>query len=322
MRARMTVRSWFLGAALACAGCNATWWPEWALGEDPVTLGNERVLDAPVHADEASGLEAVHGELEDLLLDELSGTVVAAVLRFRGGGRDEVFVVEPEALAWDEGSARVLDLVPLASAMGAGANPFEGQEPTRLEGVIRTLERAGAGRLEIRLLDDDNLLHRVCIEPEPLVARRAPRLHIDQHVVVRAVETRDERGKLWIASALAEDGPELALRDASGRLLWLELAQGSLSARSLLGATLLTADGARATVHGWTVEWTTGTVRELTLSLGEGEKTCTLPWGRFARDAEGQWRTPLAASELAPAVAPPAPAPAPPTTRSTSMQQG
>jgi len=257
-----------------------------------------QILGLPVNDE-----EKIQGSIGDLLIDPASGALVAVVLLPVGGEPEEVRIVRPASLAWSP-ATRGAQLVPPPSGSRRTLPPtrdlFDGHTPTTLQGEIKSLERIGFGQLEVRLASEDKLVHRVRVEAEPLVVRRATKLILGENVRFQAVETRDERGKLWIATSLLQGDVALTLRDAQGRLMWKDL--GCLPSRSLLGRTVKTADGIDATTCDWEVDWAAGTIAELVLSIDSARYR--LSWSDLVRDAQGGWRTPKLGSELEPLVTP------------------
>jgi hypothetical protein len=267
-------------------------------------LPSGHILAAPVLDGDGVSL----GNVADLWVDSGTGAVVAVVVRQPAATADAEAVehiLEPSALKPDlqppsarDETQRPLHMVtvgpPVELEDPKDRQAFEGQTPSEVEGQIRAIERVQGDRLEVRLLDSENLMHRVRIEAAALVTRRAPRLAVGESVSFQAVEARDDRGKLWIPSALAQDGVELALRDENGRLLWREL--GCFQAKELLTSSVRTADGRTVAVREWFLDPTATTVVLLVLEL-EGV-SYQLHWSELVRDPEGGWRTPRLLSEL------------------------
>jgi hypothetical protein len=275
------------GACVLPSGSEAT--------SDLRVLSSASVLGQAVTVPERAGT----GLLDDLLIDTASGTVVAAQVR---GSADTPGVGLIELAALERGPAGKALVVQRADQeflrVPDYSDLFEGRSPVPLEGEIRAIDRVGGGCSEVRLVDAGNLFHRVRIEAAALVMRRAPSLAVGQKVRFRGIETRDERGKLWIASEIDQEGTALVLRDASGALKWRGL--GCVSSRELVGSIVRTADDQEAVIVDWTLDWTAAALTGLVIELGGTRHELT--WAELVRADDGTWRTLLLAEELRPVV--------------------
>lgn len=260
---------------------------------DVRVLHSDRVLGHAVTVPDRAGV----GEIDDLLIDTASGTVVAATVR-GGAGTPGTGLVELAALKrGPEGTAlEVQNADDQLLRMPKYEDLFEGKTPVPLEGEIRSIERVGGGCSEVRLVDAQNLFHRVTIEAASLVMRRAPRLAVGQRVRFQAIETRDERGKLWIASQLDQDSGPLVLRDAEGRLQWRNL--GCIGSRQLVGSVVHTADDREGRIVDWSLDWGAAVLTGVLVEL-DGMRY-ELTWTDLVRADDGTWRTPLLSGELRP----------------------
>ncbi len=236
------------------------------------------------------------GTVEDVLVEEATGQ--AQVIFVRPEKPGEIRVYSWSALVFEpEGSLRLCASPSDEGVSGAAYRElFEGQKPSSVQGVLQEKEELGTGlarSLVLKLRDDQNLLHRVLIEPALLVEKRLPVLEAGLRLRFEGLETRDGTGKLWVASAFGTDGPLLELRDASGRIRWSNLAQ---SARALLGTSIHTADGAAVPVGGWFLDRTSGVLSHLRVEI-EADLHA-LPWTEVQRDVGGGRKTNLKTEEL------------------------
>ncbi len=261
--------------------------------EAPRFLESERILGAPVHDRENKPI----GKIEDVLLDEASGRAVAILALFTAPEQaDEPPEVRDYASLEVTGQGLLRFAGPAASPVASYSELFDGQEVASVQGEIQETEALGSGlarALVLKVRDEENLLHRVLVEVSQLVLRKLPDLKVGEAVRFEGVETRDEKGKLWIASALAQKELALQLRDPSGRILWTNLLQ---SARALLSLPVLTVDGATVPIRGWVLDRKSGAVSHLRLEIELEEHA--LPWSEVEREANGERKTRRTKSEL------------------------
>jgi hypothetical protein len=72
----------------------------------------------------------------------------------------------------------------------------------------------------IKLRAANNHHHRVLVGPSAFLAENALQLAVDQEVAIDGIETRDSKGKLWVAGAVRAGGRELRLRSGGGEPAW------------------------------------------------------------------------------------------------------
>jgi hypothetical protein len=145
---------------------------------------------------------------------------------------------------------------------------FASAVPEVHSGVVQSVEHArtedGREFASLRVQVESGDLLRIALGPSGWHARGAALPAVGATVQVRAVSTRDERGLLWIASALRlDEGPELRVRREDGRPAWTELeaAPQSCSAAALLGRRVLVDGRAVGHVEDLLVERGTGAPR-------------------------------------------------------------
>lgn len=255
--------------------------------ERPRLQRGAALLGAPV--EDSGGVRV--GAVEDVLIEPATGEVVAVLAALRlADGRREATVLEYAAVDWpaseSEGARVVLDcaLDELSRDLGY-AGLFDGQEVSDVKGeVTEVVDRPASARsaLILKVHDQDNLLHRVLVEPARLVRRRSSLVEPGSAMTAEGVLTRDDSGKLLVASAIGRDGERLELRDSSGAILWGALTQGFLSARSLPEQPLVAADGSPAPITGWLLDRTRGVAEYACVEVDGVERA--LPWAELERD--------------------------------------
>lgn len=261
----------------------------------PPVVGGELLLGARVEDSRGFG----SGTVEDALIEPATGTVVAVFAAVeRPDGTRESMGFEYGSVVWPDagsaGPALVLSL-PLGELSSRPyADRFDAQEVWSVAGQVTEVapyEASAFGALVLKLHDQDNLLHRVLVEPAHLVGSRVGAIGLGTTVSAEGVLTRDASGKLLVASALALGGEEVELRGPDGTIRWDVLAQGLLSARELEGRTIVAADGSAVTVTGWLLDRTTGVADGVLVDVDGTERS--LPWRDLEQDPESQeWRVP------------------------------
>jgi hypothetical protein len=238
------------------------------------------VIGAPVE-----GEDGAMGIVEDLLLEPGDGTVLGIAV-VQAGGR---FVLDASLAHWavePTGCRLLVDPAGAPAPRGLDAAAlFDAEPPQRVSGGLREIELvgAGAGRAAILTVHDDaNLLHRVLVGAPHLVALRLPGLAVGAQVELEGVLTRDETGKLWIASRVSAGGDTILLRDEVGSLLWDLLASELQAASSLTGGSILSEERAALEVVGWSLELETRSVLPRILLDGSEQ---TVPWTPLGDDA-------------------------------------
>jgi hypothetical protein len=289
-------------------------------GSDPLPLGPEEL--EPAQEVRSNGA-VLHSPLLDLRHEKF-GLVIDLLLEASGGWVGQAFV-EPststgqgvflprEKWIWDgpehrflarltRGEIEALDLrrtsIDQVARLVEGdpvpleRDPFENREVERFSGEVTRVEENDSGRFFFfELRDPENHYRRVFVAPSDAVST-VPTQGLA--VEVEAVQTRDERGALWIAAALTIGEQRIELRNAVGRVPWpgfLGRLQGRwLHARSLLGAQVMTADGHELQVRDL---WLIGECERafyVVLRADEGSD-CPVPWTTFSWTAEGPLQT-------------------------------
>jgi len=237
--------------------------------------------------------------LDDLLIDSPRGDIVGIAVTLPGSkGGDRV--VAYESVAWSAGDSGAPALAfrhPLDESSDPYTELFEGRSVTEVSGEITEIEAHEAHAIPaivFKVHDEDNLFHRVLVEPAHLV-RTGP-LTLGHTLRVEGALTRDSTGKLLIASALVDDEERLVLRDSQGSLLWGELAARFQSARDLSDRSILTADEVRVPVRGWLLDWSRGVAAYLCLDVGGTERLVS--WSQIEPDETNGWRVRLERAAL------------------------
>jgi hypothetical protein len=186
---------------------------------------------------------------------------------------------------------------------------FAERAPQLLEGVITQIGplAAGSGLVVLRLREASNLLHRVLLCPAAFLQSAGMPLEEGAAVSVEGLATRDELGKLWIASRLRRGELDLRLRDAAGKPLWPESAIAAsvphdalpepVLVRSLVGASVRTADEQELPLRGFVLDPARGEVPFVRIAVDEAEHL--LPISALGAGPQGAWRIALTRAELA-----------------------
>jgi len=170
-----------------------------------------------------------------------------------------------------------------SSRVGPGgldySEAFDGQIGSVVTGDITEVEIPDVGTQQAAILmlhDSDNLLHRVLVEPADLVARILSGFDVGESMTAEGVLTRDDGGKLLVASVVTSDQTRLELRNAEGAIDWDALAARFQSARRLTSMTARSADGADLRIAGWFLDVEHGVVPFVCLEVDGVERA--LPW--------------------------------------------
>ncbi len=234
------------------------------------------------------------GAVSDLLLDPDSGNVVGvAAILHQPDGVERPIVAAYGALTWAArgNSTTTLILTFTPDHLVQRASLFAGQDLTKVAGEVTAIEflddEAGHA-IVLKLHDQENLLHRVLLEPALLIRQLLPAVEVGQLLTAEGVLTRDASGKLLVASALSRGGETLNLRDPSGELRWSALTERSIPGDSLKGRTIITADGSTLEIRGWLLDRASGAAAFVRLDVDGVERA--LPWAELLRDgATGAW---------------------------------
>lgn len=229
------------------------------------------------------------GTLEDLWVQAVSGEVAGVVVAPLADRAEAPLVAAYDALVWKWNGAA--SPTPVAASAAEAffetrdySELFADQELSGVEGEITqvdTLSVGGTRALVLKVRDEDNLLHRVFVEPAHLVSRLVAALEVGRPVRAEGVLTRDGSGKLLIASALGREERTLTIRGPAGAVRWDALAEPFQSARDLLGRSVRLTDGSDVAVLGWLLDWAAGTLAYLVVDVDGVERA--LPWSRVRR---------------------------------------
>jgi hypothetical protein len=175
------------------------------------------------------------------------------------------------------------DVVPLES------NPFDSHELETFSGQVTQVEEAQGRFLIFELRDPENHYRRVYVAPANVVPRTPD---TNDQVEVEAVQTRDERGALWIAATLRLGDERIDLRNALGRVPWPgglgRLQARWVSAQAMVGRRLATSDGHWAMVVDLWFSADLGRVESVVLRLDDGTPPVfVLPWSALSWNGAG-----------------------------------
>jgi hypothetical protein len=254
----------------------------------------DRVVGIPI--EDSTGTFA--GVVRDVLLDTATGDVLGVVAaRFgdEAGARTEVF--EYEALQWALGdigmSVAVADAADdRAEVLDGGIDydtVFDASELRSIRGVVTELRPSEheRGSAILALRDAENRFHRVLVGAVEFASRMLVGLEVGESIQVDGILTRDNGGKLWIATAVTRGTQTVRLRDASGRVLWQELSGRFVSSRNV-PTTIRASDGVTIPVHGWMLDIDAGSTAWLCIVVDGTLRL--LPWDDVRRDPGG-WST-------------------------------
>jgi hypothetical protein len=149
----------------------------------------------------------------------------------------------------------------------------------------------------LKVHDPENLLHRVLLEPASLIGDPLARIVPGQSVEVEGALTRDDAGKLLIASVLVRDEETLALRDSAGAIRVDALAEPYQSALRLTDLTLITTDGDVFGITGWILDRARGTAVHVCVDVDGTERA--VAWEDLERSTDSTWPTVHDSAELA-----------------------
>lgn len=238
------------------------------------------------------------GRLDDFLVEDSTGELVGVVVDVaRGGDAPALRIFESAFLVFsadDSGAPRV-SFDSALTELNTGEDYsalFDGQEPSQISGEvqgIQDLHFAGTNTLIVKLHDQENLWHRVLIEPAYLALGPDLTLKVGDTLSVSGVMTRDETGKLFVAKSLEFGGRSLNLRNAQGVVLWDELRSRFRSARGLSEQAIVSADGSRLALSDVLVDWEGGAIAHVVVQIDDVEYA--LPWDAADRSSQ-DWSVP------------------------------
>lgn len=239
--------------------------------------------------------------VEELLLQRRTGELAGVVLVHDDEqGAPVRTVVEPDALTWSEDEPLTAELRGEGPLPPDRSDLFEGLGRTFLSGRITQVQelpdrvpRAAV----IKVHDDENLLHRVLVEPASLAEGVNLTLAVGKTIGVRGVLTRDATGKLLIADSLTQNQVPVELRDPTGALAWDTLTRPYERASELVGDTITTDEGIELEVVDWSLDPTRSRVDELQVRIEAW--VYALPWSALIPTNEPHgWRTERSAGTL------------------------
>jgi sporulation protein YlmC with PRC-barrel domain len=239
------------------------------------------------------------GRLDDFLVEASTGELVGVVVNeARGGDAPALRIFERAFLVFgaDESGAPRVSFDCALTELNAGDDYsalFYGHEPSQISGEvegIQDLHFAGTNTLIVKLHDQENLWHRVLIEPAYLALGPDLPLKVGDTLSVSGVMTRDETGKLFVAKSLEIGDRILNLRDAQGVVLWDELRSRFRSARELSEQTIVSADGSRLALSDVLVDWEGAVIAHVVVQIDAVEYA--LPWDAVDRSSV-DWNVPF-----------------------------
>lgn len=255
------------------AGPAPLYGPETPDSFDRYLLG-ERVLGIEV----CDGTDCSVGVLSDLVMDLESGAIVSALVARTGdlAGTDQAGVpILGSYLRWltkaDVLRAQVAE-IPAAPVVPQVeyAELFRERQPSTLQGEITDMapEKDSSLQVLLKLREENNLHHRVYVGSARYLLTNGIELRVGQKVTLEGLPTRDDKGKIWVCSAVSYDDKSLKLRDAQGVPLWTP-------AETIPGVSLLslqlkpaeTADGTQVMIRSFVFDTYSGTVPFVTVTI-------------------------------------------------------
>lgn len=237
------------------------------------------------------------GVVDDLFIDSETGEImfVEVVLQAPSGEISKRFLPFG-ALSWnahpDLDSAALVEVedVELPKDTSDLAVLFDGQLTSKVSGEIIAIQPVGRdGQVAIaKVLDEDNILHRILIEPVSVATKTLPWLIVGKHLEVEGVETRDRVGRLIIARSLTQVEETLYLRGKRGTIQWETLARKFKSLSAMGTESVRLVDGATYEISGWIIDVDLQLVSFLCIAVGDFERA--LPWEELILRTEEGWR--------------------------------
>jgi hypothetical protein len=228
------------------------------------TLPSALVLGVPIATPDGNASL----QLRDLFLGPEDG-VARAVLVADGTGLERVLPARAFAWTVEDGPRLALPLAPVDAR-----KLFAAEDMVELSGVVTALEEIGAASA-LKVRDEGNLLHRVVMPDAKLLADAFPALKVGVAVRLSAAPSRDDGGKVWIPASLTVGAETLELRTKEGTEHTKGICRGLVSARGLLGASLLLTD-AEGTGTDWTFD--PAAMQLISIDVVGGDKLATIPW--------------------------------------------
>jgi hypothetical protein len=183
--------------------------------------------------------------------------------------------------AIDSGMGSGLDLVSLFE--GGPAEAFAG-EITEIE----YLDLDPSSAVILKVHDAKNLLRRVRLSSFGVLADCLPGLRVGSDLRLEALPTRDDSGKLWIATRIEREGVSLLLLGRDGNLLGQSLAGRWPSARAMASVKLRSTDAGPVALQGWLLDWQAS--RAVALLVTIDGLLRSLPWADVEVISGAPWR--------------------------------
>jgi PRC-barrel domain protein len=241
--------------------------------------------------------EARLGELTDLLVEPATGRLVGVVIEMAaepGDSEPRLFGYDFASWGADESGAPRLTIAASRAELAAEletdagyAGLFDGQDALRVTGEVRTIEPAegaGSGAVIVKLHDEENLLHRVLLEPAYLVIGPDAPLVEGGTLSAAGVVTRDTTGKLLVAKSMQLGDGDIELRDETGAVRWDALRERFRSTRALAEQQLVAADDTELKSTTLFVDWDRGVIEFVGLDVDGIEHA--MPWSTVDRTSE------------------------------------
>ena len=237
-------------------------------------LVGERVLGAEVR----DAADCRVGVLRDLVADLESGAIVSALVARTGDESrpEEVGVpILGSDLRWMAGGGELrvgIARIPAAPVVPQieYAELFREREPSILQGEITEMapQKDSTMQVLLKLREQNNLHHRVYVGSARYLLTNGIELEVGRKVTLEGLPTRDDKGKIWVCSAVAYGDKSLKLRDATGVPLWApaETIPG-LSLLSLQQKPAATADGAEVMIKSFVFDTYGATVPFVTVTI-------------------------------------------------------
>ncbi len=181
---------------------------------------------------------------------------------------------------------------------------FRTREVTRLEGrIMEVVEPEGleTGFVFLKVRQPNNHFHRVLLAPVEYAREAGFQLHVEDAVEIEAVETRDDKGRVWVAKSFTANGTPVSLRGDDGEPVWQvqahppELAElfqeppadGRVRVQELLEGEVRDATERRARLSGLIVDDLAEVAGFVVVECPAGERL--FPWKLLDAD-EAPWR--------------------------------
>lgn len=245
---------------------------------EPELLSAQALLGSPVRLPDGS----VAGRLKDLLITSGAdgGQITGVILDPAPGAEGVAKFVEVSAIDWaSDGDGLWLNLAPSALAKVDLRDLISGEGIQTIEGLITEFDLDASspeGALVLKVRDDKNILHRVHVAAPSLVQEQLPGSIQDKKAKVEGVLTRDERGKVVVATALELDDTRVQVRGPEGDIDWVGIATHLMRGRELLQSSVF---GNTAEVSRWLVNRETKRIESIWVVEDGRERELT--WGEM-----------------------------------------